>query len=324
MLEYKVYNQVANTTYKRYNKLYTTPPIFEYFKFKPVLMICGIVSGLLMAAMMFVYQYVIVVDAALAVAYIVGLFINKNLYCFGVLNRSVAHGTKQFKFAKTMAYVSQMSMYRIVVPGIVFFVTMDWDIFNDVMFQYSIIAALVIFAISTLSVMGIGAKQRFYTYTAQKAYNAILDGPKAFNQEAKTIIADSLDFKLVELNRPEYATVELFNAQERFMSSAKALEACLEQYDDAWRKAIVYGNYTCCKSIGDNNATRYLLSLIETHKQNANELNAIVTKLNTAGIVQTKVNVDVPKKPVKNITKPNKQEPKKTNDFWGNVVNWYN
>ena len=324
MLEYKVYNQVANTTYKRYNKLYTTPPIFEYFKFKPVLMICGIASGLLMAVMMFVYQYVIVVDAALAIAYLIGLFITKNCYCFGLFNCSVALGTKQFKFAKTMAFMSQTAIYRIIVPGIVFFVTMDADIIGDILFQYSIIAAIVVFMIVTLSVFGIGARQRFYTYTAQKAYNAILDGPKALNQEAKTIIADSLDFKLVELNRPEYATVELFNAQERFMASAKALEACLEQYDDAWRKAIVYGNYSGCKGIGENNATKYLMSLIESHKQNANDLNAIVIKLNTAGIVQTKVNVEPVKKPVKNTTKPTKQEPKKSNDFWGNVVNWYN
>ena len=119
MLEYKVSGSLNDVIYKRYNKRYVTPPIFEYYNFKPILCICGIVSSLILLVLREFYQYVLFIDAGLALAYIVTTFIMRFMYQNGLINKSVYTHTKAFKFGQYIAINTQMAFWRVLIPGCV-------------------------------------------------------------------------------------------------------------------------------------------------------------------------------------------------------------
>jgi hypothetical protein len=321
MLEYKVSGPLNDVIYKRYNKRYVTPPIFEYYNFKPILCICGIASSLILLLLREFYQYVLFVDVGLALAYVITTLIVRLMYQNGIINKSVYTHTKAFKFARFVATNVQMAFWRILLPGCVILFN-EFD-FETIEFVVCGCIGLLMCVASIFSVSGIGCRQRFYTKTAQSAYNAILEGPKSLNEESTVLVTHSLDFKITELLHPDVATAEFFRAQEKFFNTANEIKNILDNYDNEWRKAIVYGNYSCRKTIGTTPMAKRLMDLMEEHKANAEVLNSVIVKLNSMEYHPPK---RVEPKTVFAKPKPKAvpvQQPKKTNDFWGNVANWY-
>lgn len=321
MVEYKFKGSLSTITYKRYNKKYTTPPIFDSYKFNIVLCLIGLATGLMFLLFKDVYHYIFVIDASLALAYMITTHVIKPMYQNGLIDKSVYYHTKSYKFASFMAFNSQAALWRLIVPGIAMIVkSVNMLDFINV----SIVIGMGIGFISILSTFGLLSKTHFYNKTAQKAYNAIIEGPKSLGEDPSSLLNGSLDFKISELIHPELANHEFFEAQNKFYSSAAELKTMLENYDEEWRKSLVYGNYTDCRDIGSTPLAKRLKTLLNEHRDNANNLNSIINSLNEIKYVPHKYvpKVSVPNKPRIN-NKPS-SKPKTVNDIWGNVATWYN
>ena len=321
MVEYKFKGSLSTITYKRYNKKYTTPPIFSCYKFNIVLCLTGLATGLVFLLLKDVYQYLFFIDVSLALAYMVTTHIIKPMYQNGLINKSVYYHTKSYKFASFIAFNSQAALWRIIIPGI-FLIVNQANMLDFV--NMSIVIGCGLGIVSILSTFGIVSKTHFYTRTAQKAYNAIIEGPKSLNEDATSLLNGSLDFKIGELIHPELANHEFLEAQSKFYSSAAELKTMLENYDEEWRKSLVYGNYTDRRDIGSTPLAKRLKTLLNEHRDNANNLNSIINSLNEIEYVPHKY---VPKVSVPNKSRVHNKpsnKPKTVNDFWGNVATWYN
>lgn len=320
MLEYKLKGTLSTTTYKRYKKKYTTPPIFEHYKFNIALFLIGILTSLMFLCIENVYNYLLAFDVCLAVAYIVNVLVLKTLYQCGILNKSVYPYTKSYKLASFLAFNSQAALWRSIIPCVVGFVS------KKLTFPITtVVLGCVFCVVSIISLFGLTSRTHFYNKTAQKVYNAVIEGPKSWDEDALSLMNGNLDFSINELTHPEMANHEFCEAQSKFYCSAAELQTLLLQYDEEWRKSIIYSNYTTCKDICETPISKHLRELLLKHKKNANELNDIIAKINameyTPRHYARKVNMSSSSKIIK---KNVNSEPRKNGDFWGNVATWYN
>ena len=325
MTEYLHTGVMNKTLYKRYNRPYTTPVIFETFDFNAWALIVSVVVAMAMVYFIPDYSTFVFVDAGMAMAYLFMLVVIKEMYRFGVLNKTVLYGTAHYKLAAYVALMLQSALYRSII-GLCYYCRQEYIALTPENIALVAISATTAAIIATLSVMAAGSKKYAYNKIAQKNYSAILEGPESMGETTNELMKNSLDFKIASLNRPEMATMEFFKKQEKFMSSGTKIKQLLSNYDEEWRKAMVYSSYLHVTDIGRNDAARVLVATLEEHRKNAAELNRVVCEINAIKVVtpsqyQVRSTKRTVTKPVPATAVP---QSKKNDDFWDTIANWYN
>ena len=178
---------------------------------------------------------------------------------------------------------------------------------------------------SVISLLGITSKTKFYTKSAQKAYRAIIEGPSACHYDVDTLIKNNMDFKIQSLKSASLATSEYYKAREKFLSTAEQIRSEIENHDDNWRRAVMFGGYESVKNFNTGMIRDRFSSLCEEHRKNAENLNKIIMELNSQSVNASSNRF------IKRTTNTVKKVPVLTtnvnntsvDDTWAACANWY-
>ena len=326
MFEYKF----GNTIFKRYNKKYTTPEVFNSYKINLLAIIAGIVSALFTFLFEDVYVCNIFCDILFACSYVFMTTIVKCLYQNGILNTVVDRTGVWSKLANAFAIFTQVAFWRIFVT--IPFFAMSWGINIFHVYNASWIFSLIIVIMGWLITFGIFSRYKVYNRTMQKAYSAVIDGPVSMNEDVRPMI-ETHAVTIAKLDHPELATQSFYNCQNSFLNSARNVKNISNDYDNEWRKCIIYSHYQYCKNMPEH--TRLFLQLetaLEEHEQNAIKLNNVILSENDKCSILPKKATTAPMNNIKivraDISKKTKQSDddssaKTTKSLWDKDVNWY-
>ena len=324
MNSYVVPGTLNKVTYRYYNRRYTTPPIFQEYRFNITVCLTSIICAAVLLLIPECYNLLYAIDVALSFAYLFTFFVIKELYRNGILNAAVDRSGKSYWFAKFTAILTQSALYRTVVSTIYLIARRD---ISKVLFErspYILIIGVCLGCFCCLTVFGFFDKKKFYTKSAQKAYHAIIEGPDG-NNELDKIMQSSFDFKILTLKHPDMATPAFFRAQEKFINTAEQIRGSVGKYDEIWRRAIIYGGYENVKNFSLENVTNDFIRLCNQHRKNEEELNSVIIALNKKTYtrsIYTSVFDSTKKDNAKKSSKPG--EPTAAEQLWNSTVNWYN
>lgn len=279
----------GNTTFERYNKKYITPEAFNAYKIHPVAVLCGFASAALVYYMMDEYAVFLMSDIVLACYFICMSLIIKSLYTCGFLNSTAATNTASYYVSNFYAILAQVSFWRVLIST-----PLTISIYGSNVFIHNNMFWIVMLGLNLLAFFvfkGLFAREKYYNRTAQKVYSAVLDGPAACGESCTEFIANNA-VTTAKLAHVENANSEYFEVQNDFFDSARQIKQIVANYDEDWRMALIGANYCYSKEIPINTPMfMRLKSAMNEHRENAENLNAVITELNK------KPYVDPPRKP---------------------------
>ena len=310
-------------TCKEYNRKYTTPPIFNEYKINWILCLVNLVASIVMTFALQNYQLFYCIELGLAATYLFNVLIVREMYRSGCFNTSVVYGTGSYIVSKFIAGMSQGSVIRLLIPTIFYLYNGTISKVLLANFIVSIVCFAVLSVVSVFVMTGVLEDTKYYIHSAQKMYRALLDGQDDYHTNIDAFMKSSLDFKLLKLERPECATDAYFKAQEQFVYSAEQIRSMLEHYDENWRKAILFGGYQTMENAVIPNTDGRLVALCKKHRQNAEQLNAIILDLNKqSDPARAKAPFAARNTKEYHNSKP-KEFKQSVEQLWGTTVNWY-
>ena len=332
MNEYVIKGPICNTIYRRYNKEYCTPPVYELYNFNWILCLCGILSSCAFASAPNEYSYVFWFVVPCALSYLINSFVIKNAFTIGFLNKSISNRSKMFVMSKILAYTSQLCFFQIIVPSILAVVGVV-DIFVvDV--PVIIAASSVIFVTNIAVPLGLFSKKH-YNKNAQTAYSYIIEGPSRANESIEELYKQLNMEALRSLNHYEVATHKYHQLRNQVSSNGVELRKLIDHYETEWRHSIVYAQYMYCEIMPSQtpHANRLVKQMLVTNESIKN-LNVIVDELNAIEYIPKPKKTLGRTKTIKNqsdtrvSSKPHQQsntnnEPLVVDVIWNYEVNWY-
>ena len=327
MFEYKV----GDITYRRYNKKYITPEIFNAYKVYALTIMASLVSLIFVLGFYDMYVEYVILDIVFAISFLLMATVIKRMYTNGTLNRCVDHEGVAYKIAAAYALFTQVAFWRtiIAVPAIAFISGID-----SIEFSPAGIFAIIIMVLAYMVTFGVFSSYKYKNRQAQKVFSAVIDGPVAMNEDCNELLKQNM-IAINQLNHPEMATPEFFECQSQFHKSAREVKTITTDYDKKWRAYLACGNSPYSNTNLEHTILyNNLLEASNKHRANAIKLNKVVDKINKqpyVPVVTKQTTKKITRTTVSNVSQNTNTEPvvdKKINEksrksLWDKDVNWY-
>lgn len=329
MFEYKV----GDITYRRYNKKYMTPAIFNAYKIYALTIMAGIISLVFVLGFHDLYIEHVGIDIVFSLSFLLMSTLIKSMYTNGLFNRCVDHEGVAYKIAAAYALFTQVAFWRTIISLPLIVITSGFD---AITFSTSTFIAIGIVIAAYMVTFGVFSRYKYHNRMAQKTFSAVIDGPISMKENCDAILEKNM-VEISKLEHSEMATSEFFGCQSKFYESARNVKSVSNDYDKKWRTYLACGNFQYTNCFPEHTPLYLALESASTkHKKNAVALNKVVNKINkqpyTAPlkIAEQKKNkkITISRIPQENViesTKPIKEhvEEKTRKSFWDKDVNWY-
>ena len=329
MKEYIYKGPICHTIYRRYNKQYCTPPIYEAYRCDLLLLLFGIVSSVIFAFFPNEYYYVFWIEAAFGASYLINAIVIRNAFTGGLLDTSISDRSKMFIITRAFAYVSQVCLYHITIPMILVICGNENFVSDYTPLTIGCSAAIVL--INVILPFGIGCK-KYYNKNAQTAYSYIIEGPGRASETIDTLYKSLTLEPMRALNHYDMATYKYFQARDLVSKENIELRKMIDNYDEAWRRSIIYSQYMYSKKIPETTsyASAFIDKILKVNDE-VKKFNVIVDVINAKEYIpKTKTST----KARTTITAPIKDQKPRVSDetppaqvvvdvIWDHRVNWY-
>lgn len=240
MKQYIYKGPICNTIYRRYNKEYCTPPIYSAYNFNWILCLFGILTSVIFTYFSAEYTYVFFIELAFGLSYLVNSLIVKNAFTSGLLNKSLSDRSLMFVPVKILAYISQTCLFHVSIPMIMV-IFGKLDVINELS-PIMIAVACTIFIVNVILPFGVNC-QKHYNKNAQLAYSYIIEGPSRANESVENIYQSLHVEPMHSLKHFDAATSKYYHARDAVSKSSMNLRKIIDNYDAAWRSAIICSQY---------------------------------------------------------------------------------